>query len=40
MRECDAGGTSVVKLEIRFPAPIDEFNNPTEVAYTGWPDQL
>jgi hypothetical protein len=33
-------GTCMVRLGIQFPALIDEFNNPTEVAYTGWPDRL
>ena len=33
-------GLCVTKLGIKFPALIDEFNNPTEVAYTGWPDRL
>jgi type I thyroxine 5'-deiodinase len=33
-------GTCMAKLGIRFPALIDEFNNPTEIAYTGWPDRL
>jgi type I thyroxine 5'-deiodinase len=30
----------VRKLGIKFPALIDEISNPTEVAYTGWPDRL
>ena len=30
----------MVKLGIKFPALIDEFNNPTEVAYAGWPERL
>jgi len=30
----------MVKLGIEFPALIDDFNNPTEMAYTGWPDRL
>ena len=30
----------VVKLGIEFPALIDNFDNPTETAYTGWPDRL
>ncbi len=33
-------GTCMTKLGIKFPALVDEFNNPTEVAYTGWPDRL
>ena len=30
----------VVKLAIRIPALVDEIDNPTERAYTGWPDRL
>jgi len=30
----------VRKLNIRIPALIDNFQNTTELAYTGWPDQL
>ena len=30
----------VVKLGIEFPALIDNFDNSTEIAYTGWPDRL
>ena len=30
----------VRKLGIKFPALIDEISNPTEEAYTGWPDRL
>ena len=30
----------VVKLGIEFPALIDNFDNSTETAYTGWPDRL
>ena len=33
-------GTCLVKLGIKFPAIVDDFNNPTEVAYSGWPDRL
>ncbi len=33
-------GTCMTKLGVKFPALVDEFNNPTEVAYTGWPDRL
>ncbi len=28
------------KLGIKFPAVIDDFSNPTEQAYTGWPDRI
>jgi len=39
--ECvNLAGTCMTKLGIRFPALIDEFNNTTEIAYTGWPDRL
>ena len=33
-------GACVRKLGIEFPAVLDEFNNTTEQAYTGWPDRL
>jgi len=33
-------GACVRKLGIEFPAVLDEFDNPTEQAYTGWPDRL
>jgi hypothetical protein len=33
-------GVCMTKLGVKFPALIDEFNNPTELAYTGWPDRL
>jgi len=33
-------GMCMVKLGIEFAALIDDFNNPTEMAYTGWPDRL
>jgi len=33
-------GACVRKLGIEFPAVLDEFNNATEQAYTGWPDRL
>jgi type I thyroxine 5'-deiodinase len=33
-------GACVRKLGIEFPAVLDEFNNTTELAYTGWPDRL
>jgi hypothetical protein len=29
-----------VKLGIKFPAVVDNFDNVTERAYTGWPDRL
>ncbi len=30
----------VRRLNIRIPALIDNFQNTTETAYTGWPDRL
>jgi len=30
----------VRKLNLKFPAVLDEFGNSTEQAYTGWPDRL
>jgi len=30
----------VRKLGIKFPAVLDNFDNSTEQAYTGWPDRL
>jgi hypothetical protein len=30
----------VVKLGIQFPALLDDFENSTELAYTGWPDRI
>jgi len=33
-------GTCVRKLNIKFPAVLDEFGNSTERAYTGWPDRI
>ena len=30
----------VRKLAIQLPALLDDFQNSTEVAYTGWPDRL
>lgn len=30
----------VRKLGIEFPAVVDNFDNSTEVAYSGWPDRL
>ena len=30
----------VRKLGIKFPAVVDGIDNPTEQAYTGWPDRL
>ena len=33
-------GACVRKLGIEFPAVLDEFDNATERAYTGWPDRI
>ena len=33
-------GTCVRKLNLKFPAVLDEFGNSTERAYTGWPDRM
>ena len=33
-------GACVRKLGIKFPAVLDEFDNATEKAYTGWPDRI
>ena len=30
----------VIKLGIELPALIDDFDDSTDVAYTGWPDRL
>ncbi len=33
-------GTCVRRLGIKFPALLDNFENTTEKAYTGWPDRI
>jgi type I thyroxine 5'-deiodinase len=33
-------GACVRKLGIKFPAVLDQFQNTTEKAYTGWPDRI
>ena len=33
-------GACIRKLGIKFPAVLDEFDNPTEQAYTAWPDRI
>jgi hypothetical protein len=33
-------GACVRKLGIEIPALVDDVDNATEVAYTGWPDRL
>lgn len=36
----EMGQMCVVKLGIKFPAVVDNFDNVTERDYTGWPDRL
>jgi len=36
----NVAGACVRKLGIKFPAVLDEFDNSTERAYTGWPDRM
>jgi hypothetical protein len=36
----EVAGTCVVNLHLAMPALLDRFDNPTEAAYTGWPDRL
>lgn len=36
----DTANICMRKLGIKFPALIDDINNHTEEAYTGWPDRL
>ena len=36
----EMGKMCVVKLGIKFPAVLDNFQNTTERDYTGWPDRL
>jgi type I thyroxine 5'-deiodinase len=38
--KAEIGQLCVAKLSIEFPALLDNFDNATEVAYTGWPDRL
>lgn len=35
-----AANKCVVRLCINIPALVDDMNDATEVAYTGWPDRL
>jgi type I thyroxine 5'-deiodinase len=30
----------VIKLGLELPALVDDFDDSTDVAYTGWPDRL
>ena len=36
----EAAKTCVVKLGIHIPAVVDDMQDTTERAYTGWPDRL
>lgn len=36
----EVASSCVRKLGIEFPAVVDNFDNSTETAYTGWPDRL
>ncbi|MBI3668107.1 MAG: deiodinase [Acidobacteria bacterium] len=36
----EVAGSCIRKLGIKIPAVLDDFQNSTEVAYTGWPDRL
>ena len=36
----DLANVCVVKLGIELPAIVDDFENTTDDAYTGWPDRL
>lgn len=36
----DLASVCVRKLGIEIPALVDDFNNSTDTAYTGWPDRL
>jgi hypothetical protein len=33
-------GVCVRRLNLKFPAVLDEFGNSTERVYTGWPDRI
>ena len=36
----DLAGLCVRNLGIEMPAVVDHFDNPTDAAYSGWPDRL
>ena len=36
----NVAGACVRKLNMKFPAMVDAFDNRVETAYTGWPDRL
>lgn len=37
---CAVADTCLTKLSIQIPALVDDLDNSTEAAYTGWPDRL
>ena len=36
----DLAQLCVTKLDIKLPAVVDDFDNSTDAAYSGWPDRL
>jgi Iodothyronine deiodinase len=36
----EVASSCVLKLGIKIPAVVDDMNNSTERAYTGWPDRI
>ena len=36
----DLAGVCLRNLGIELPALVDDFDNPTDAAYSGWPDRL
>ena len=36
----EVASSCVLKLGIKIPAIVDDMNNSTERAYTGWPDRI
>ena len=38
--KCRVAETCVTKLSIQIPSVIDDLEDSTEAAYTGWPDRL
>jgi type I thyroxine 5'-deiodinase len=37
---CATAATCVTRLSLQIPPLIDDLDNSTEAAYTGWPDRL
>ncbi len=37
---CATAETCVTKLSLKIPSLVDDLDNSTEIAYTGWPDRL